>query len=86
MAYEIERTSLDAHVSICQERYEHLANRLEQTDQRLARLDSMVSDIKSTLQEINQRHDNRWDRVRDAIIIGLLSVIGYFVVSSGVFG
>lgn len=84
--HDIEKTSLEAHVTLCEQRYQRLTEKLEQTEHRLDNLETMVRDIHTTLQAINQRHDNRWDRVRDAVIIGLLSVIGYFVVSSGVFG
>ena len=49
--YEIERTSLEAHVDICAERYEQMDTKMDTMELRLAKVESIVSDIKSMLIE-----------------------------------
>jgi len=49
--YEIERTSLEAHVDICAERYEQMDNKMNTMEARLAKVESIVSEIKSMLIE-----------------------------------
>ena len=49
--YEIERTSLEAHVDICAERYEQMDTKMDTMEARLAKVESIVSEIKSMLIE-----------------------------------
>ena len=49
--YDIERTSLEAHVDICAERYDKMENKMDTMEIRLAKVETIVSDIKSMLIE-----------------------------------
>lgn len=49
--YDIERTSLEAHVDICAERYDKMENKMETMELRLAKVETIVSEIKSMLIE-----------------------------------
>jgi len=49
--YEIERTSLEAHVDICAERYEQMDNKMNTMEARLLKVETIVSEIKSMLIE-----------------------------------
>lgn len=49
--YEIERTSLEAHVDICAERYEQMDVKMNTMEARLAKVETIVSEIKSMLIE-----------------------------------
>lgn len=75
--HDIERTSLDAHVSLCEERYRSLADRLESTDQRLAKLETMVSEIHAALRQHQSGQNEKWIWLRDAVIVGLLAAVGW---------
>ena len=77
--HDIERTSLDAHVSLCAERYQSLSDRLESTDERLARLERLVSEIHQVLQAHQDGQNQKWSWLRDTVIIALVSIIGFLV-------
>ena len=49
--YDIERTSLEAHVDICAERYEQMDTKMDTMELRLAKVETIVSEIKSMLIE-----------------------------------
>ena len=49
--YDIERTSLEAHVDICAERYDKMENKMDTMEIRLAKVETIVSDIKNMLIE-----------------------------------
>lgn len=49
--YQIERTSLEAHVDICAERYEQMDTKMDTMETRLEKVESIVSDIKNMLIE-----------------------------------
>jgi hypothetical protein len=49
--YDIERTSLEAHVDICAERYDKMENKMDTMELRLAKVETIVSEIKSMLIE-----------------------------------
>ena len=49
--YDIERTSLEAHVDICAERYDKMENKMDTMESRLAKVETIVNDIKNMLIE-----------------------------------
>ena len=49
--YDIERNSLEAHVDICAERYEQMENKMDTMELRLAKVETIVSEIKNMLIE-----------------------------------
>lgn len=48
---EIEKQSLEAHVELCAQRYGKLEEQMETMETRLAKVESIVSEIKSMLIE-----------------------------------
>jgi hypothetical protein len=48
---DIEKKSLEAHVELCDDRYDKLDERMETMEARLQKVESIVSDIKSMLIE-----------------------------------
>jgi hypothetical protein len=75
--HDIENTNLEAHVSICQERYQRLAERLESVDHRIAGLEQGVRDIRDHLERITRVNYSQWDRLRDITIGVLVTAVGY---------
>ena len=49
--HNIERTSLEAHVDLCAERYENMQGKIETMETRLEKVEAIVSDIKNLLVE-----------------------------------
>lgn len=77
--HDIEKTSLDAHVSICQVRYQNLADKLDQFEDRLNDLEHMVRDIHQAIKSRTEERDQKWDRARDAVIVLLVGMVAYLV-------
>lgn len=76
---EIERTSLDAHVSICELRYQALNDRLDRVEADLGELKNLLQDLAQALQTQQHRQSNQWARVQWAVIAGLVAVVGWSV-------
>jgi hypothetical protein len=49
--HNIERTSLEAHVDLCAERYENMQGKIETMETRLQKVETIVSEIKTLLIE-----------------------------------
>lgn len=78
---DIERTSLDAHVSLCALRYSQLERRLESVENGLKDVHTLLSDIRDRLAEQPQQGQARWLQAQWAVIGILLSVAGWSLAS-----
>jgi hypothetical protein len=74
---EIERSNLDAHVSICAVRYSALEIRLAGVQQRLEGVETLLSDIRDSLaqQPIHRQAD--WLQAKTAAIAFLVSLVAF---------
>ena len=70
---EIERQSLDAHVSICELRYQALNDQLARLNTDLGELKSMIQNLAQDLESQRANSDNYWSRVQWAVIGGLIA-------------
>lgn len=52
MSTDIEKKSLEAHVELCAERYKNLDDKLCTLDDRMGKLETMISDIKSAISTV----------------------------------
>ena len=78
---DLERTNLEAHVDLCAERYKVLDNRLGKVEQKLEKIESDVSDIKSMLNRSQKDQFKVLLSISGAIITVLLGVIGYLFIN-----
>jgi Flp pilus assembly protein TadB len=76
---DIERHSLDAHVSICELRYQALNDRLDRVEADLGELKNLLQELAQALQSQQHRQNNQWSRVQWALIAGLVAVVGWSV-------
>jgi predicted nucleic acid-binding Zn-ribbon protein len=74
---EIERTSLDAHVSICELRYQALNDRLDRVEADLGELKTLIQNLSQDLQSQRDDQGNYWSRVQWAVIGGLIAFAGW---------
>ena len=74
---EIERNNLDAHVSICELRYQALNDRLDRVTQDMDELKSLIQQLAQELQAQRKDQGNYWSRVQWAVIGGLISLSGW---------
>ena len=75
---DIERTSLDAHVSICELRYQALNDRLDRIDQDMTELKILIQGLGRDLDRQQDQTMNHWHRAQWAVIGILLSSLGWF--------
>jgi predicted nucleic acid-binding Zn-ribbon protein len=78
MTQDIERTSLDAHVSMCELRYQALNDRLTRVETQLTDLQTLVLEIRDRLQEPEKRmqaqqHQAYWWTI--GILLAALAVL-----------
>ena len=78
--HDIEKTSLEAHVSLCQERYTQLARRLDVVEERMGNIESMLREIRDDIQEMREHHTRKWDTTQIGIIGMLVAISGYLLV------
>lgn len=76
---DIERNSLDAHVSICELRYQALNARLDRVESDLGELKNLIQDLAVGLQAQRDQQSSQWNRVQWAVIGGLIAVVAWAV-------
>lgn len=74
---DIEKTSLEAHVSLCELRYQSLERRLNSLEQQLDALQTLLSQIHHTLSQLPQQQNQRWDRAQLSLIGVLTAALGW---------
>lgn len=75
---EIERTSLSAHVSICELRYQTLNDRLDRMNEDMSELKILIQGLGRDLDRQQDQTMNHWHRAQWAVIGVLLSSLGWF--------
>ena len=76
---DIERTNLDAHVSICELRYQALNDRLDRIDEDMSELKTLIQGLARDLQIQQDQSMNHWHRAQWAVIGVLMSSVGWFL-------
>lgn len=74
-ASDIEKENLEAHVELCAERYRQLNLKLDNLDQKVSTMESMISDIKNTLSDANDKHNRQLITIGTSIIVVLIGAI-----------
>lgn len=88
--YDIEKSSLDAHVTLCAERYRRLEDKFAVLEVRLEKLSDEVGAMKTKQQEdmeeiktlIQQGSDNRFKAIvagSATIVAALISALAYVI-------
>ena len=76
---DIERNSLDAHVSLCELRYQALNDRLDRVEADLGELKSLIQDLSQALHSQRNYQNNYWNRVQWSVIGSLIAVVAWAV-------
>lgn len=69
---QAERTSLDLHVDLCAQRYTQLLNRLDQVDAKFEKIETILIDIKQTINS-DEKTNNALYLKWAGVIIGILA-------------
>lgn len=80
MTHDIETTSLPAHVSLCQERYQRLSDRFDHMESRMDDIEQGIRNLNEALVALQHRDHDQWMHARDVIIGVLITVTGYLAV------
>ena len=76
---DIEETSLEAHVRICQERYEQLDYKLDQVDRKFVAIDEKLENLCKSIEAIKTGINDDKNTGFLYIIGLLLTVLGFFL-------
>lgn len=69
---DIEKKSLEAHVELCAERYRFLENKLEDVTDKMALIASSVTAVKTTVDTMATKNNDRLINWGIGIIVTLL--------------
>jgi F0F1-type ATP synthase assembly protein I len=72
---DIEKKSLEAHVELCAERYGQLDKRLEQLEDRTAKIEGLVVEIKETISDSAHGQSKQLIAIGTTIIGVLLTAV-----------
>lgn len=78
---DIERTSLDAHVSLCELRYQQLERRITEVETSIDELKVMIREIHGQLMKSQDRTWTRWDKIQWSLIASLSGIVAWLFVS-----
>lgn len=72
----IETENLEAHVSICEQRYLNLETRLDALENKIERIETLLCNINEKIQDLNVTHDSQINQ-------GLIYVVGMLLAACG---
>lgn len=76
---DIEKKSLEAHVDLCAQRYKFLEEKLETMDESIVALVTSIASVKSTIDNMAQRNNDRLINWGIGIIVSLLGIVGWLL-------
>lgn len=77
--HDIETTNLEAHVSLCAERYSALERRFEHMEQKIDDLTASITIVRDQIVAISERQSERWSTLQIGVIGALMTAIGFLV-------
>ena len=78
---QIEKKSLEAHVELCAERYRFLEEQMLSMDEKITAVVTTVSGVKSTVDKMAEKGNDRLINWGIGIIVFLVGVVGYLLKS-----
>ncbi len=80
-ASDIEKENLEAHVELCAERYKQLNVKLDSLDNKVTAMEGMISDIKNTLSDANDKHNRQLITIGTSLIVVLIGAMITLIVN-----
>lgn len=77
---EIEKKSLEAHVELCAQRYSHLEHRIDNLDEKIDSVVSLVDKVHIKICELGEKRNTQIIGWGIGIIGVLSSIIGFLLV------
>ncbi len=76
---DIEKKSLEAHVELCAQRYKFLEEKLESLEEKIITVVSSVHDVKSTVDIMATKNNDRLINWGIGIIGALIAIVGFLI-------
>lgn len=76
---DLEKKSLEAHVDLCAQRYRFLEERIAGMDEKIEGVADAVSSVKSSVEKMAEKNNDRLINWGVGIIVFLVGVIGYLL-------
>jgi len=76
---EIEKKSLEAHVELCAERYNALENRIDNVDNKISSLSTVVREVHDMIQRMSDQRTDQLVKWGAGIIGTLVATIAWLV-------
>jgi hypothetical protein len=77
MQDNIEKTNLEAHVSLCALRYQQLEHRIAAVEVEIKEIKTLMHEIHQSLLKVPEQSNVRWLSAQTAVIGVLLGVSGW---------
>lgn len=74
-AKDIEKENLEAHVELCAIRYKQLNDKLDSLDTKVTGMEGMISEIKNSISEANDKHNRQLITIGTSIIVLLIGAV-----------
>ncbi len=75
----LEKKSLEAHVDLCAQRYRFLEEKITSMDEKIGSVVDAVSDVKTTVDKMSEKNNDRLINWGIGIIVFLVGIIGYLL-------
>lgn len=75
---DLEKKSLEAHVDLCAQRYRFLESKMESVDEKIAGLNSVVSEIHDMMHAMTEKRNDQllnWSLGVGATLVGIIGFL-----------
>lgn len=76
---DLEKKSLEAHVDLCAQRYRFLEEKISGMDEKIENVVNTVADVKSSVDKMAEKNNDRLINWGVGIIVFLVGIIGYLL-------
>jgi hypothetical protein len=76
---DLEKKSLEAHVDLCAQRYRFLENKMQDIEEKILNLKTVVSEVHDMMHAMSEKRNDQIVNWGLGLIIGLVGIIGYLL-------
>lgn len=76
---DLEKKSLEAHVDLCAQRYRFLENKLEQVEEKITGLNTVIREVHDMVHKISEKRNDQVMQGGLALIALLIGIVGYLL-------
>ena len=76
---DIEKKSLEAHVELCANRYKFLESKLEDVEQKITGLNTLIREVHDMIRNIGEKRTDQIMSWGLGIMAGMIGIIGFLL-------